>query len=143
MGARPGPPPGASVPGGLGGVLGGVAAEGMVSALLHERDLYLAWSLKRSKAVNGTRFVVGVVGAGHVRGIVYAARHYKGDLRFRDLVGGLNRKRTASEKAAGIGRAVAREAAIALAFGIVLWLVSHSPEEQAAQTAALLSFLDL
>ncbi len=25
----------------------------MVGPLLHERDLYLAWSLKRSKAVNG------------------------------------------------------------------------------------------
>lgn len=32
------------------GVPGGVA-----SALLHERDLYLAWSMRRSKAVNGTR----------------------------------------------------------------------------------------
>ena len=25
----------------------------VVGPLLHERDLYLAWSLKRSKAVNG------------------------------------------------------------------------------------------
>ncbi len=30
--------------------------------LTRRSDLYLAWSLKRSKAVNGTRRVVGVVG---------------------------------------------------------------------------------
>jgi hypothetical protein len=32
-----------------------------------ERDLYLAWSLKRSKAVNGTSRVVGVIGKGHLQ----------------------------------------------------------------------------
>lgn len=31
--------------------------------LLHERDVYLAWSLTRSKAVNGCSTVVGIVGA--------------------------------------------------------------------------------
>ena len=29
--------------------------------LIHERDVYLAWSLKRSKAVNGCQRVVGVM----------------------------------------------------------------------------------
>lgn len=52
-----------------------------------ERDLYLAWSVKRSKAVNGTDAVVGVLGKGHLRGVVYALRHDAGGLRFRDLVG--------------------------------------------------------
>lgn len=42
---------------------------------MHERDLYLAWSLKRSKAVNGARAVVGVVGKGHLRGVCYALTH--------------------------------------------------------------------
>lgn len=50
-------------------------------------------SLKRSKAVNGSRAVVGVVGKGHMRGVVYALRHDSGALRFADLVGGANRKR--------------------------------------------------
>jgi pheromone shutdown protein TraB len=36
--------------------------------LVHERDLYLAWSMKRSKAVNGKRRVLGVVGKGHLKG---------------------------------------------------------------------------
>ena len=27
----------------------------LLGPLVHERDLYLAWSLKRSKAVNGAR----------------------------------------------------------------------------------------
>ena len=40
--------------------------------LISERDLYLAWSLKRSKAVAGARCVVGVVGRGHLRGVVHA-----------------------------------------------------------------------
>ena len=31
----------------------------LVAPLLHERDMYLAWSLKRSKAVDGTRRVMG------------------------------------------------------------------------------------
>ncbi len=34
----------------------------LLAPLVHERDLYLAWSMKRSKAVNGTKRVVGVVG---------------------------------------------------------------------------------
>lgn len=59
----------------------------VMSPLVHERDLYLAWSLKRSKAVNGTSRVVGVVGKGHLRGIVWALQHDSGYLRFRDLVG--------------------------------------------------------
>jgi pheromone shutdown protein TraB len=48
---------------------------------------FLAWSLKRSKAVNKSKTVVGVVGKGHMNGIVYALISDQGDLRFRDLVG--------------------------------------------------------
>ena len=47
----------------------------VVAPLLHERDMYLAWSLKRSKAVNGTKRVVGVVGKGHLRGVLYHLTH--------------------------------------------------------------------
>lgn len=50
----------------------------LVAPLVHERDLYLAWSLKRSKAVNGARAVVGVVGKGHLRGVCYALTHDAG-----------------------------------------------------------------
>ena len=57
----------------------------LVAPLLHERDLYLAWSLKRSKAVQGTERVVGVVGRGHMRGVLYALTHPSASqgLRFR------------------------------------------------------------
>eukprot|EP00899_Mesostigma_viride_P004234 jgi/Mesvir1/13811/Mv15965-RA.1 len=55
--------------------------------LIHERDRYLAWSLKRSKAVNGASIVVGVLGRGHLRGVTYALRHDQDGLRFKDLVG--------------------------------------------------------
>ena len=47
----------------------------VVAPLLHERDMYLAWSLKRSKAVNGINRVVGVVGKGHLRGVLYHLTH--------------------------------------------------------------------
>ena len=33
----------------------------LLGPLIHERDVYLAWSLKRSKAVNGCQRVVGVM----------------------------------------------------------------------------------
>ena len=36
----------------------------VMGPLIHERDRYLAWSLKRSKAVNGNARVVGVVSRG-------------------------------------------------------------------------------
>ncbi|KAJ8902588.1 hypothetical protein NDN08_006989 [Rhodosorus marinus] len=58
--------------------------------LVEERDMYLTWSLKRSKAVNGRKAVVGVVGAGHVPGILAAIDSDAGNngstLTFKDLV---------------------------------------------------------
>ncbi|KAJ6417740.1 hypothetical protein OIU84_001173 [Salix udensis] len=36
----------------------------LLQPLIHERDTYLAWSLKRSKAVNNSKRVVGVIGKG-------------------------------------------------------------------------------
>jgi pheromone shutdown protein TraB len=48
---------------------------------------YLAWSLKRSKAVNNSKGVVGVIGKGHMNGVIYALVSDLGNLRFRDLAG--------------------------------------------------------
>ncbi|KAG5409438.1 hypothetical protein IGI04_005757 [Brassica rapa subsp. trilocularis] len=59
----------------------------LLQPLIHERDTYIAWSLKRSKAVNGCKTVVGVIGKGHMNGVIYALVSDSGDLRFRDLVG--------------------------------------------------------
>ena len=60
----------------------------LAESFVHERDLYLAWSLKRSKAVNGCKTVIGVVGKGHMRGVCYALTNdASGGLRFRDLAG--------------------------------------------------------
>lgn len=55
--------------------------------LLHICVQYLAWSLKRSKAVNNCRKVVGVIGNGHMNGVIYSLMSDQGNLRFRDLVG--------------------------------------------------------
>ncbi|KAG1359185.1 traB domain-containing protein [Cocos nucifera] len=65
----------------------------LLQPLMNERDTivshfqYLAWSLKRSKAVNRSKTVVGVIGKGHMNGVVYALMSDQGNLRFRDLVG--------------------------------------------------------
>lgn len=50
-------------------------------ALVHERDEWLSWSLARSRAVCGAETVVGVLGAGHVRGVAW--RLAQGDCRPR------------------------------------------------------------
>eukprot|EP00879_Flechtneria_rotunda_P025478 GHRR01027077.1.p1 GENE.GHRR01027077.1~~GHRR01027077.1.p1 ORF type:complete len:213 (+),score=52.74 GHRR01027077.1:262-900(+) len=90
----------------------------LVSPLVHERDLYLAWSLKRSKAVNGANVVVGVVGKGHLRGIVYAMKHsQKMPLRFADLVGGKNKKKSRQE----LMTAAAKRISLELLFGAGLY----------------------
>ena len=110
----------------------------LVTPLIDERDIYLAWSLKRSKAVNGAKLVVGVVGAGHLNGVVYAMTGDQGKLRFSDLVGGKNKKdrRSTGEKLRdgllSLGRDLLRDIVIILlvvkacesAFGIHLDLMS-------------------
>ncbi|PIA49657.1 hypothetical protein AQUCO_01300432v1 [Aquilegia coerulea] len=64
-----------------------VSFPSLLQPLIHERDTYLAWSLKRSKAVNNCKSVVGVIGKGHMNGVIYALISDLGDLRFRDLCG--------------------------------------------------------
>jgi pheromone shutdown protein TraB len=61
----------------------------ITAPLVTERDAYLAWSLKRSRAVCGKRRVVGVIGRAHLAGVVAALqRDCGGDtLVFKDLVG--------------------------------------------------------
>ncbi|KAJ1269500.1 hypothetical protein BS78_07G216700 [Paspalum vaginatum] len=85
----------------------------LLQPLIHERDMFLAWSLKRSKAVNKSKTVVGVVGKGHMNGIVYALISDQGDLRFRDLVG-----RASSETwVSSLVKGLVRDTVI----GLVLW----------------------
>jgi len=60
--------------------------------------------------VNGAKAVVGIMGKGHLRGVVYALKH--GDsrsLRFSDLVGGKNKKQTKQELTMGLLRRVLLE----------------------------------
>jgi pheromone shutdown protein TraB len=96
-----------------------------VSALVHERDLYLAWSLKRSKAVNGTQRVVGVVGRGHLRGVCYALTHDDGSLRFRDLAGS---RRGGGKGGGGLAGAAGRLAleTAAVSGAWYLWTALHA-----------------
>ncbi|KAL4574849.1 hypothetical protein LXL04_021688 [Taraxacum kok-saghyz] len=89
----------------------------LLQPLIHERDTYLAWSLKRSKAVRDSKRVVGVIGRGHLNGVIYALISDLGDLRFRDLVG-----ERASEKGSWVETLVKnliRDTII----GIVIWVI--------------------
>ncbi|CAL5228667.1 g11840 [Coccomyxa viridis] len=86
----------------------------VVGPLLHERDLYLAWSLKRSKAVNGTKSVVGVIGRGHVRGVLYnLTTPNSSGLRFRDLVGSKAEREGGPSRRQRIARRIALELLLA------------------------------
>jgi hypothetical protein len=55
-----------------GGCRGHDTSFSLAEALIRERDYYLAWTIKRSKAVNGSKRVVAVMGAMHVKGVMEA-----------------------------------------------------------------------
>ncbi|KAG7994039.1 hypothetical protein I3843_01G036100 [Carya illinoinensis] len=59
----------------------------LLQPLIHKQDTYLAWSLKRSKAFNNGKKVVGVIGKGHMNGVIYELVSDQRNLRFRDLAG--------------------------------------------------------
>jgi pheromone shutdown protein TraB len=91
----------------------------LMGPLVHERDMYLAWSLRRSSAVNGASCVVGVVGRGHLRGCVHALGADSGALRFSDLVGGRNSVAGRRERAMkGFARLGVETALVAGAFAL-------------------------
>ncbi|XP_023637282.1 traB domain-containing protein isoform X1 [Capsella rubella] len=89
--------------------------------LIHERDTYLAWSLKRSKAVNGCKTVVGVIGKGHMNGVIYALVSDSGDLRFRDLVGRGDSYKGGTTSSNGWIQKVLKSLARDTIIGLVLW----------------------
>ncbi|CAL5209561.1 unnamed protein product [Lathyrus oleraceus] len=89
----------------------------LLPPLIHERDTYLAWSLKRSKAVNNCKRVVGVIGKGHMNGVIYSLLADTGDLRFRDLVGNNSSGGGSGGWIDGIVKSLVRDTVI----GIVLW----------------------
>lgn len=90
----------------------------LVQPLVHERDMYLAWSLKRSKAVNNCKRVVGVIGKGHLNGVIYALVSDQGDLRFRDVAG---KRLSPDNGASGWIRKFIRDLARDTLIGVLLW----------------------
>ncbi|XP_022736944.1 traB domain-containing protein isoform X1 [Durio zibethinus] len=85
--------------------------------LIHERDTYLAWSLKRSKAVNKCKTVVGVIGKGHMNGVIYALVSDQGNLRFRDLAGKTSFEAESNSWVENLFKGLVRDTLI----GILLW----------------------
>ncbi|XP_070053266.1 uncharacterized protein [Nicotiana tomentosiformis] len=90
----------------------------LLQPLLHERDTFLAWSLKRSKAVNKSKQVVGIIGKGHMNGVIYSLVSDQGNLRFRDLAGNKPSKQLSGWATTIFGNLL-RDTAI----GFLLWLL--------------------
>ena len=67
--------------------------------LIRERDRYMAWVAKRSKAVNGKKRVVLVAGRGHIDGILKAIKEDQGGdtLKFKELIGKVDKETSRSE----------------------------------------------
>ncbi|XP_042454016.1 traB domain-containing protein-like isoform X3 [Zingiber officinale] len=90
------------------------------SSELPESDMkYLAWSLKRSKAVNKSKKVLGVIGKGHMNGVVFALISDQGDLRFRDLAGEKSGRTYKNRWQADLLRSLLRDTIL----GFILWLL--------------------
>ncbi|KAL3647383.1 hypothetical protein CASFOL_008351 [Castilleja foliolosa] len=89
----------------------------LLPPLIHERDTFLAWSLKRSKAVNKSKKVVGVIGKGHVNGVIYSLVSDTGNLRFSDLAG----KRPGNNFA--FARSIVKDLLRDTIIGVLLWLL--------------------
>jgi hypothetical protein len=116
----------------------------LLRPLLHERDLYLAWCMKRSAAVSGCDTVVAVVGRAHMRGVLFALQtdRYQG-VPFSQFTRGRHRAASGSELwqqraalAHDEARRIAQEAALAAVPVAVWWLQAHGPL-QGWQDAAL------
>ncbi|KAI3420600.1 uncharacterized protein J3R85_012684, partial [Psidium guajava] len=95
----------------------GFSYPALLRPLIHERDTYLAWSLKRSKAVNNCKRVVGVIGKGHMNGVVYSLISDQGNLRFRDLAGNKAGGNKTSSWVEDLTRSLIRDTLL----GILLW----------------------
>jgi len=101
--------------------VGGVLPQ-LMPAIVHERDIYIAWSLKRSKAVREVDTVVGVIGKGHMEGVLTALEESQGRLRFKDLVGTSEERKP---NVAAIARRIGLDTAVLLALGWIWNQVPH------------------
>ncbi|KAG9445081.1 hypothetical protein H6P81_016421 [Aristolochia fimbriata] len=88
----------------------------LLQPLIYERDIYLAWSLKRSKAVNNVKRVVGVIGKGHLNGVIHALMADQGDLRFSDVAG--RRADSSNGWIKSLIKSLVRDALV----GFILWI---------------------
>ncbi|XP_063950706.1 uncharacterized protein LOC108219774 isoform X3 [Daucus carota subsp. sativus] len=98
----------------IGSVVRGIT---LTSDISSDTLKYIAWSLKRSKAVNSSKKVVGVIGKGHMNGVIYALVSDSGELRFRDLVG----QRSSGNENGGWLDTLAKNLVRDTVIGVLLW----------------------
>ena len=89
----------------------------LVAPLVRERDVFLSLTIKSSYAVSGKRRVLGVVGQGHLRGVVRAlGEEHAG--QFRELCRTPSRE-LAKQKVLGVPRPLATRLAIDSSIGLL------------------------
>ena len=89
----------------------------LVAPLVRERDVFLSLTIKSSYAVSGKRRVLGVVGQGHLRGVVRAlGEEHTG--QFRELCRTPSRE-LAKQKVLGVPRPLATRLAIDSSIGLL------------------------
>ena len=89
----------------------------LIAPLVRERDVFLSLTIKSSYAVSGKRRVLGVVGQGHLRGVVRAlGEEHAG--QFRELCRTPSRE-LAKQKVLGVPRPLATRLAIDSSIGLL------------------------
>lgn len=92
----------------------------LIAPLIAERDVYLSLTLKSSRAVSGKRRVLGVVGRGHLDGVVRALgeEHTGG---FKTLTWTPSRAATKQKVFGVVPRPLATRLAVDTGIGLGLW----------------------
>lgn len=93
---------------------------GLARTLIDERDIYLSLTCKSSKAVDGCSCVVGVVGQGHLQGVLRALdEDHSGQFK---VLTHTPRRARAKQRVLGVSRTLIDRLAFDLGLGGLLWL---------------------
>jgi len=92
----------------------------LVEPLIRERDAFLSLTIKSSMAVSGKKRVLGVVGLGHLDGVVTALEQNCHQGKFRTLTYTPSRA-AAKQKVLGVPRPLATRLAVDASVGLGAW----------------------
>ena len=97
----------------------------LVAPLIRERDIYLSLTLKSSRAVSGTRRVLGVIGRGHLEGVCAAlGEDHAGG--FKALTWTPSRA-AAKQRVLGLPKPLVTRLVFDASLGVALWWLYAAP----------------